>query len=308
MLMKTAIEDFALYLEAERGYSTLTCWSYRSDLCLLLDFLGGRQNGTAVHEITTQMVRSWIVSMKERGLVNNTIARRVHALRSFWRYLLDTDLVNHDPLRKVSAPKQQRSLPRYLRAIELRALLDTAQKHRDPLIAFRNYAMMAVLIFTGVRRGELLSLRLGDVDLQERLLRVHGKGGKWRVVPLAEEAAEAVSDWLELRPSEKGHGFLFTTSRGNPIYPCRMQRIWRSILERSGIPTQGVTIHTLRHSCATLLLQSGTCDIVQIQQLLGHSRLDTTAIYLHLQPQALQTAMNAHPLSVARQDGGRIPE
>ena len=156
---------------------------------------------------------------------------------------------------------------------------------------------MAVAIFTGVRCGELINLRLGDVDLEDGLLRVNGKGGKWRTVPLAEEARTAVADWLELRSSDCQHDYLFTTTRGNRIHPSRMQRIWGSIYERSGIEREGISLHTLRHSCATLLLNSGTCDVFQIQQLLGHSRLDTTGIYLHLGPHDLQQAISKHPLS-----------
>lgn len=117
------------------------------------------------------------------------------------------------------------------------------------------------------------------------------------MVPLAEEPLQALADWLEFRPADCGHDYLFTTSRGNRVHPSRMQRIWRAILERSGIARPGVSLHTLRHSAATLLLQSGKCDIVQIQQLLGHSRLDTTAIYLHVEPGDLRRAMAAHPLS-----------
>ena len=310
MLMDTVIHDFLLYLEAELGYSAHTAVSYRSDLCLISQFIA-QQRLTAsagsdehvessqpvhVHQITTDLVRAWIVDMKERGLSNNTTARRIHALRSFWRYLLDTDIVDYDPLRKVSTPRRVRPVPTYLRADELRAILDAAQRYRDVLIAFRNYALMAVLIYTGIRRGELINLRLGDVDLQNRLLRINGKGGRWRVVPLAEEAYAALSDWLELRPADCAHDYVFTTARKNRIHPSRMQRIWQSILARTDIKREGITLHTLRHSCATLLLQTGTCDIVQIQQLLGHSRLDTTAIYLHLEPHDLRAAMAVHPL------------
>ena len=188
-------------------------------------------------------------------------------------------------------------MPTYLRRDELRAILDAAQQNRDVLVAFRNYAMMAVCIFAGVRRSELLDLRLGDVDSDAKMIRVRGKGRKWRAIPLAEEAWGALSDWLEFRPDGCSHDYVFTTVRGNRVHPSRMQRIWQSILGRSGVRREGVSLHRLRHSAATLLLQSGTCDIVQIQHLLGHSRIDTTAVYLHLQPRDLQRAMARHPLS-----------
>ena len=300
MLMKTAIEDFVLYLEAERGYSTQTAKSYRSDLCLLCEHLLKQKLGADIGDISKSCIRSWLVAMKGRGLSNNTIARRIHALRALWRYLLETEVTEDDPLRGISVPKRERSIPNYLHEDELRAILDAAQQHRDVFVAFRNYALMAVCIYTGVRRSELINLRLRDVDLDEGIIRVHGKARKWRVLPLAEEALTAVADWCELRPKNCPHDYLFTTVRGNRIHPSRMQRIWRSILERSGVSREGVSLHTLRHSAATILLQSGTCDIVQIQRLLGHSRLDTTAIYLHLEPGDLRHAMMEHPLAVGR--------
>ncbi|MBP8952097.1 MAG: tyrosine-type recombinase/integrase [Armatimonadetes bacterium] len=298
--MDTAIRDFVLYLEAERGYSPNTCRSYRSDLRLFREHMDTEVGALDIESVTTQVVRAWIVQMKGAGLTNSTIARRVHALRSFWHYLADNDLVDQDPLRRISAPKKERKLPQYLRADELREILDAAQRHPVASVAFRDYAIMAVMIYTGIRKAELIGLRLADVDLVDGLLRVHGKGGKWRVVPLADEAAQAVSDWLEFRRTDCRHDYLFTTTRGNRIHPSRMQRIWSSILKRSGITREGVSLHTLRHSAATLLLQSGRCDILQIQQLLGHSRLDTTAIYLHVEPGDLRDAMRDHPLGTEK--------
>lgn len=176
----------------------------------------------------------------------------------------------------------------------------TCSAYRSALCLLRDYALMAVAIFSGVRRAELINLQLGDVDLTERALRVNGKGGRWRIVPLAEEARRAVADWLEFRPADCGHDHLFTTTRGNRIHPSGMQRIWRSILRRSSVRREGVSLHTLRHSCATLLLQTRTCDIAQIQRILGHSRLDTTAVYLHIDQDDLRAAMDAHPLLADR--------
>ena len=110
---------------------------------------------------------------------------------------------------------------------------------------------MATLIFTGVRRGELINLRVGDVSLREGTVRVMGKGSKMRVIPLVDEVVQALEDWLEFRPDDCAHDYLFTTFHGNRIYPTGIQRIWRRILEKSGLAADGVTLHTLRHSCAT---------------------------------------------------------
>ena len=156
--------------------------------------------------------------------------------------------------------------------------------------------MMSMLIFTGMRRGELINLRLGDISLTKRTVQVFGKGGKSRVIPLVDQLVQALSDWLEFRPTCCKHDYLFSTFHGNRIHPSGMQRIWADILEKSGLSTEGVTLHTLRHSMATLLLLSGKCSLVEIQQILGHSRLDTTAIYLHVGGIQLRQAVEAHPL------------
>jgi len=297
MVMDTLAGDFAVYLEAERGYSPLTATAYCGDLRRFFDFLHSADVPLEPDQVTTALVRRWVVDMHHEGLSPTTIARRLHGLRSFWSYLLACDYVDDDPVRKVSVPKRERTLPRYLTADELEALLEAAQRNKFVICAFRNYAIMSVLIFTGMRRGEVIGLRIGDVSLAEKVARVRGKGGKMRAIPLVDRAVEAVRGWLELRPARKGHDHLFTTTHGNPISPWRMHRIWRAVLEESGIEGEGVSLHTLRHSMATLLLQSGECSLVEIQRILGHSRLDTTAIYLHVTEGELRGAVQAHPLA-----------
>lgn len=116
-------------------------------------------------------------------------------------------------------------------------------------------------------------------------------------MPLVEEAVRAVEDWLTFRRT-RGHDFLFTTVHGNRVHASRLQAIWKRILDRSGIKRAAVSLHTLRHSVATLLLQSGRADLVAIQHILGHTRPDTTGIYLHVVPGQLREAVNAHPLAV----------
>ena len=296
MLMDTVIRDFVLYLCAELGYSAQTARSYHYDLRQLCEFLEAHEVPLDPRHVTTRLVREWVIEMYQRGLSSNTVARHLYALRSFWRYLTKVGIVDDDPLGEVSVPRRTRSLPKYLGPEELQQILDASQGNRTARCAFRNYAMMAMMIFTGMRRGELINLRLPDVSLREKVIRVRGKGSKQRIIPLVDEVVQAVADWLEFRPANCAHDYLFTTFHGNRIYPTSMQRIWRDILEKSGIEASGVTLHTLRHSCATLLLQSGQCSLVEIQQILGHSRLDTTAVYLHFSDGGLRDAVHAHPL------------
>ena len=296
-LMYTLAEEYLLYLRAERGCSPLTAQAYRSDLKQFFTHLQQEFDLGDPGEITLQMIRSWIVSMHERGLCNNSVARRICSLKGFWRYLAERDLVDRDVISKISSPPREKNLPVYLNESQLSSLLEAALDQRTAICAFRDYAIIATFIYTGVRRGELLNLKLADADFEEKRLRVdRGKGNKTRVLPMVDELIEALQDWLQYRP-DCDHNYLFTTIRGNRVYPSRLQVIWKKTLGRSGITKDGVTMHTLRHSFATLLLQSGDADLVSIQHLLGHSRLDTTAIYLHVADRQMREAVDAHPLS-----------
>ena len=289
------IHDFLVYLDAERGYSPCTVKAYRGDLRSFFAFATTRGT-SAVDQVSPLLVREWIASLRTAGLAHSSIARHLYALRSLWSFLLDCEVVTNDPLKRISIPKQKQSIPTTLSVDELRLLLAAAAQHRDPVIALRDHAIVCTLAFTGMRRGELLGLGLADVGLDGAVVHVrHGKGGKSRLIPLADDAVEAIGDWLEVRPSSKAQT-LFVTVRGNRIYPSRLQVIWRRVLGQSGIARPGVTLHTLRHSFATLLLQSGA-NLFTIQKLLGHSRLDTTAVYLHVAGEDLREGIMKHPLA-----------
>ena len=297
MLMKTLAQDFLVYLEAEKGYSPHTATAYCDDLRRFFDFLTAQGVALEVENVTTTLVRQWLVAMHHDRLSSATIGRRLYGLRSFWKYLVACEYVEENPVARVGVPKREQRLPKYLTADQLEKLLDAAQRNKFVICGFRNYALLSMFIFTGMRRGEVIGLRIGDVSFEDKLVRVRGKGTTTRVIPLVDRVLDAVSDWLELRPNHKSHDYLFTTTAGNRIWPWRMHRIWRRVLEDSGIESEDVTLHTLRHSMATLLLQSGECSLVEIQRILGHSRLDTTAIYLHVTEGELRDAVHAHPLA-----------
>ena len=187
----------------------------------------------------------------------------------------------HHPLARVATPKKQKQIPMYLSFEECQRLLDATDKNHLFLLAFRDKAMLGTFIYTGIRRGELLALTMADVDFEARTLAVrNGKGGKGRVIPLYDELIELLRDWLELRPQCE-HG---------------LQEAFHRAKKAAGIDREGVTIHTLRHTFASSLLQNGA-DLVSIQRLLAHSSLDTTAIYRHVQMDGLREAVDKHPLS-----------
>lgn len=295
MLIEDAAREFFVYLDAEKGCSPATIEAYRSDLKLFRKFLRSDGTSQAIEEITPEVLRRYIAAMSSAGLAASTRARRLYALRSLWQYLETADLVSSNPTRKVATPRREQRLPTYLSAEECARLLAACDDNHYVDLAFRDRAILTVLIYQGLRRAELLGLRLGDVNLDAMTLLVRrGKGGKSRLLPLATQTAAAVEDWLEFRPSSSD-GALFVTRGGKPMSPTDLNRMFRRTVERSGVRREDVTLHTLRHTFATLLLKEGV-DVRSLQRLLGHASIETTAQYLHLQTEDLRGALALHPL------------
>ena len=254
MLISDAADEFLLYLEAERGCSPLTVEAYHSDIEQLLAFL--RSEGLAPHldTVTAHVLRRFLLAMKRNGLAASTRARRIYALRSLWDFLEKSEIVDANPCRKVSAPKSGEKIPEYLTPDECQALLDATSDQYYHSLVTRDRTALAILIYTGLRRHELIGIDLGDIDLAEGTLRVRrGKGDKSRLLPLVEEARQAIRDWLEVRPDVE-HDRLLTGRDGRPLGVHGLSLLFRRATRRAGLDRKGVTLHTLRHSFATMLL------------------------------------------------------
>ncbi len=296
MRFQHAVDEFLAYLQHERGCSPFTVVSYRSDFRLFLSFLADRRVPPSIDNVTSSVVRQYVATLSKAGYAPSTIGRRVASLKSLVSYLQECEYTSHNPLARISTPKKQHRTPTYLTLEECQHLLDATDKNHFFMLAFRDKAILGTFLYTGIRRGELLALKLDDADLEACTLAVrNGKGGKGRVIPLCDEVIELLRDWLELR-SECDHDVLFTTRLGQPLGKHGLQDTFCRAKQAAGIEREGVTIHTLRHTFASALLQNGA-DLVSIQRLLGHSSLDTTAIYLHVQMDGLREAVARHPLS-----------
>ena len=303
MKLQHATDEFLAYLMHERGCSPFTIVSYKSDLKQFLKFLAQRGVPPKVENVTSSVARQYVAALSQAGYAPSTIGRRVASLKSLASYLQECEYTSHDPLARVSTPKKQHRTPTYLTIEECQRLLDATDKNHFFMLAFRDRAIVGTFLYTGIRRGELLALKTDDVDFEARTLAVrNGKGGKGRVIPLCDESIALLQDWLELRP-ERGHDSLFTTRLGQPLGKHGLQDAFCRAKEAADIKREGVTIHTLRHTFASSLLQNGA-DLVSIQRLLGHSSLDTTAIYLHVQMDGLREAVAKHPLSRNCRTGG----
>lgn len=294
MLIQDAAREFFMYLDAEKGCSPATIGAYRSDLKLFLEFLQDAGCPLEVEQVTPEVLRRYLAGMSAAGLSASTRARRLYALRSLWQYLETAELITQNPCRKLSAPRRRQQLPNCLSVDECAHLLAACDDNHYVDLAFRDRAILSVLIYQGLRRAEPLGLQLGDVDLGAMTLLVRrGKGGTSRLMPLAEPAAGAVADWLKMRPT-CASAALFVTRGGRPMSAKDLQRMFRRTVARAGL-REGITLHTLRHSFATMLLREGV-DMRTLQRLLGHASIETTALYLHVDTEDLRGAIGRHPL------------
>jgi site-specific recombinase XerD len=295
MRIEEAGRRFLRHLEAERGCTPATILAYASDVRRLLAYLEGAGVEADTQAVSAAVARGFVSHLADRGSSPATIRRRVYCVSSLWKWLIANEEAASNPCAGLLLPRKRQRLPVVLTVTEARRLLAAAEGHPNPRMAFRDRAAISTLLFCGLRRSELLDLRVSDLDLRGRWLKVRrGKGFKGRLVPMVAEAVEALSDWLEFRP-EAWHECLFTGTGGRPLGVNGIDRMFRRVARRAGVMREGVSLHTLRHSFATFLLQQG-CDLVSIKEMLGHADLSTTAVYLHLDATHLQNAVEKHPL------------
>ena len=298
MRIEQAVQSFLDHLVLERGCSSATSEAYASDVRTLEAFLAEEGIEPLTESLTPIVIRRYVSWMATGGYSPATIRRRVYAISSLFKWAVNYGYAESNPCACVVLPKKQKKMPAVLSVQEARRVLKASEKHSNARMAFRNRAIIAVLLFCGLRRSELVGLDLDDVDLRARWVRVRrGKGGKGRSVPLVVEAAEALADWIEFRP-EVDHDALFVGIHGERLKVGGVARVFRKVAVQADVDRDGVSLHTLRHTFASLLLHEG-CDLVSIQELLGHADLSSTAIYLHMDASHLQSAVNRHPLSEA---------
>jgi integrase/recombinase XerD len=282
------LDPFLQYLAAERRLALNTILAYQADLVSLLDFLATR-NTTASAGIEAGQLRDYLLQCRQSGISSRSNARRVSALRAFFRFLLAEKLIDQDPSRLLDLPKGGRKLPRVLTMAEVERLLEAAAGG-DPL-ALRNNAMLHMLYATGLRVSELVNLPVAALHLTRGYLRILGKGNKERLVPFGEEARERLEAYLHLGRSsllqKRNSDLLFLTRKGKAMTRLRFWQIIRETALAAGIRTE-ISPHMLRHSFATHLLEHGA-DLRSVQLMLGHADIATTQIYTHVDSERLKS-------------------
>ena len=298
--MQSEIGDFLDYLTYERNVSVNTVVAYRDDLESLVAFLCndyftlGRDQ-LELTKVDHLAVRAYLAHLARRKLSRASIARHLSAMRSFFKYLMREGLVEANPARTVATPKKEKHLPSVMQTSDIALLLEQPDESRP--LGVRDRAWLELLYASGLRIGELVGIDLEDVELRARLVKVHGKGSKERIVPFGTKAEQAIRAYLAIRNdlcADADEQALFVNYRGGRITTRSVRRLFDGYLRGASLRA-GISPHTMRHSFATHLLNAGA-DLRGIQELLGHASLSTTQKYTHLNDwQLIAVYKKAHP-------------
>jgi len=289
--MQVQLAAYSEYLQVERQVSAHTLSAYRSDLAKVLDF--AQQQGLASwRDLQVLQLRELVAELHKGGLTGRSIARLLSAVRGLYAYLVREGICQHDPAAGIRPPKGPRKLPKVLDVDRAQQLLDSPVA--DDFSACRDHAILELLYSSGLRLSELVGLNIADIDLQQGLVVVLGKGNKQRMLPVGSKAVAAIQHWLTVRGQTKTDDqALFIGVRGRRMSP----QLVRERVRQAGARDLGQHLHPhmLRHSFASHILESSH-DLRAVQELLGHADISTTQIYTHLDFQHLaQVYDQAHP-------------
>lgn len=286
--------EFIRYLEYEKNASNSTMLSYERDLKKLFSFLGGR-GVSRVQDMNATNLNAYILQMERDGFSSSSVSRSIASIRAFCRYLYKTKVLQEDPSEKLRAPHVEKKTPEILTTDEVKLLLD--QPDTATPKGLRDKAMLELMYATGMRVSELISLQMDDVNMQMNYV-VCRDNGKERVIPFGEKAAGALKDYLaggrQMLLKEDGSQCFFTNYSGNGM---SRQGFWKLLKQYSvqADITKDITPHTLRHSFGAHLVQNGA-DLRDVQEMMGHSDISTTQLYLDLNIKRMREAhRQTHP-------------
>ncbi len=289
--------EFLDYLKLERNYSDYTVKNYYHDIEKFLKFLD--EEGTLMDEVDTLIIRNFLTDEINSGVGKRSCKRRLSSLKLFYSFMVKKEYVSDNPFLVVNSPKTEKKFPQVLYKDQVKQILDANAERTDHL-ALRDNAILHVLYYCGIRVGELVTLRLQDFDLKNRIARVYGKGSKERLVPFTNECRDVVKKYIETTRKElalnqkEEENALFLNDKGQKLTTRGVEYILDQIEEKTGNYV-GLHPHVLRHSFATHLLENGA-DIRVIQELLGHTSINATQVYTHVSAEAMkQTYIDAFP-------------
>lgn len=287
--------SFLKFLSQEKRYSANTITSYRNDLNQLVLFFDEAEINFLT--CTTRDLRNWILKLSSDNLSSSTINRKIASVKSFFKYLRKEGVKGENPSTGLKALKKSKKIPEFIHSKDLTNLLDKIEFDFEDFTDLRSYLIITLLYSTGMRRAELINLKVSDIDFSQKSLKLTGKGNKQRIIPLSEQTLEVIENYLEKKRNIlNSSGYLIVTNNGKKSYPGL---VYQTVKKYLGMVTSQKkrSPHVLRHSFATHLLDKGA-DLNAIKELLGHSNLAATQIYTHSSLEKLkETFTQAHPKS-----------
>ncbi len=310
MDLQHAVDDFLLYLKVEQNYSELTILSYEYDLTLFHQFLKRNNRSCDLQDLNRSVVRRFIQDQTMNAKMKpRTMQRRISALKSLSKYLLKEQFIDSDFMAGIKAPKSENKLPVYMNLQELKQLFASLEQTEHHL-ALRNEAMFKLLATTGMRRQEIVSLTWEQLDFFNETIRIYGKGKKERLLPLHTSVIPVLKRYKDSLQDYQTYSseHVFLNHRGKPLNPRGLHVIFKEALKQAGLPPTRFSLHHLRHTFATLLLQQSKMetkdadgmpyikdkvDLKTLQELLGHESLATTEVYTHIDFESKKRAIDS---------------
>ncbi|WP_298897377.1 tyrosine-type recombinase/integrase [uncultured Psychroserpens sp.] len=293
-----AFKAFSDYLLLEKNYSKLTLKAYVNDLEDFQLFITSEFDADSIIYINYQQIRHWIVNLVESGISNRSINRKVSSLNTYYKFLIKTKSIEVNPLAKHKALKVSKKVQVPFSEVEMKQVLEALNSAKD-FEGLRNRLVIELFYATGIRRIELVQLKISDVDLSNNTLKVLGKRNKERLIPLIDSVVKTIEDYLHLRNNLEtivDNSHLFLTKKGVKIYETLVYRIINDYFSNVSTKVKR-SPHILRHSFATHLLNQGA-NLNAVKELLGHSSLAATQVYTHNSIAELKKVYsNTHPRS-----------
>ncbi len=294
--MKKDVAAFLEYIEKQKMYSLNTKKNYEIDINEFMNYLKDKEMNYL--DVNYEFIKEYLVFMYNKKYKRNTIARKLSSLRSFYKYLFNNNFIKTNPFKYVKTPKKEKMLPKYLSVVDLETIfnipdLSSSLGQRDRLI-------LEILYATGIRVGELVEIKVSDIDFYNKEIKVNGKGSKQRIVEFGDYCLEYINLFLNdgrvkiLKKHNKNVPYLIINEHGDKITTRGVELLIDKIIKKAALKRK-VTPHMLRHTFATHLLNEG-CDILTVKELLGHESLESTQIYTHVSNEHLRKVyLSCHP-------------
>jgi integrase/recombinase XerD len=302
-LLEAYFKEYIYYLKITKNLAKNTVSSYERDLTDYLNFIKKNYDFKDYNQITNEHIKNYLKSLSRKNIKPTSITRKISSIHSFHKYLANENLVDKDVSEKVKKPKTSKTLPTVLNIQEINAIINLTYENDEPL-SLRNRALLELAYGSGLRVSELLELSIADLHLNKGLVTVIGKGNKERIIPLGEEAIQALKEYIvggRTKLSPKTQNILFVNKSGSKLSRIGFYKLVQTLADKANI-NKKISPHTFRHTFATHLLENGA-NLKSVQELLGHEDIMTTENYTHVSKAHLKSIYNqAHPRADGKEE------